>query len=487
MVFLESSVQSWSLVHSPPLPPLGSPPLGRMDMKSTDGLFFKDQDFSSDLLKQLNGLRQKELLTDVTVCAGATELPCHRNVLACSSPYFRAMFCSSFRESGEAKVHLQGLEPASLDQIILYVYTGEAHITAHNVLALMEAASLLQYLKLFEACSAYLQAQLSPSNCLGMLRLSETFSCDSLRQKAREMALTHFPQVATSTDLKELHMAELRDYLGDDALCAEEEKVFEAFMAWLQHDLLGRRQHMQELLGQVRLQYIHPAFFHHFIANQALLQASPSCRAILEAARRQMFSLHGSCTLQGGPGHVPPRHAYQECLILVGGRKESQQTTRDVLRFDPHMGQWQGLAKLPVRLYKAAAVGVHRSIYVLGGLEVDVGTRVLSRTVHVFSLKLNQWSLGQPMLAARYSHRGTAHKNFIFAIGGIGEGQEVLDSVERYDSMSNVWERMANMPVGVLHPAVAVKDQRLYLFGGEDVMQNPVRLIQVINWSFPVT
>jgi len=38
---------------------------------------------------------------------------------------------------------------------------------------------------------------------------------------------------------------------------------------------------------------------------------------------------------------------------------------------------------------------------------------------------------------------------------------------------------MANMPVAVLHPAVAAKDQRVYLFGGEDIMQNPVRLIQV--------
>ena len=88
------------------------------------------------------------------------------------------------------------------------------------------------------------------------------------------------------------------------------------------------------------------------------------------------------------------------------------------------------------------------------------------------------------MLAARYSHRSTAHKNFIFSIGGIGAEQEVMSSMERYDSICNVWESMACMPVGVLHPAVAVKDQRLYLFGGEDIMQNPVRLIQVKGWSF---
>ncbi|XP_004607816.2 kelch-like protein 38 [Sorex araneus] len=453
-----------------------------MDRKPPEELLFKDQDFSSDLLRQLNGLRQQGLLTDVRVCAGGTELPCHRNVLACSSPYFRAMFCGSFRESREARVQLQGLEPATLGQIVLYAYTGEAHITARNVLALLEAASLLQYLKLFEACSAYLQGQLSPGNCLGLLRLSDTFSCETLRRKARDVALTRFPEVAATADLKELGAAELRDYLGDAALCAEEETVFEALMAWLRHDVASRRQHMQELLLQVRLRYIHPAFFHHFIASDALLRSSPACRALLEAARQQVFSLHGASSLPC-PWHVPPRNAYREFLLLVGGRKDNQQTTRDVLLYDGHSGCWQGLAKLPVRLYKAASVALHRSVYVLGGVALGEGARVPSRHVYVFSLKLNQWSLGQPMLAARYSHRSTAHKNFIFAIGGIGEGQEVLGSVERYDSVSNVWETMASMPVGVLHPAVAVKDQRLYLFGGEDAMQNPVRLIQVYHLS----
>lgn len=45
--------------------------------------------------------------------------------------------------------------------------------------------------------------------------------------------------------------------------------------------------------------------------------------------------------------------------------------------------------------------------------------------------------------------------------------------------MFNQWELMAPMPQAVLHPAVAATNQRIYMFGGEDAMQNPVRLIQV--------
>lgn len=45
--------------------------------------------------------------------------------------------------------------------------------------------------------------------------------------------------------------------------------------------------------------------------------------------------------------------------------------------------------------------------------------------------------------------------------------------------MFNQWESMKPMPEAVLHPAVAATNQRIYLFGGEDALQNPVRLIQV--------
>ncbi|XP_025034480.1 kelch-like protein 38 isoform X2 [Pelodiscus sinensis] len=423
-----------------------------MEEESAKDFLFTDQDFSSELLRQLNILRQKGMLTDVTLCTSEFEIPCHRNVLAASSPYFKAMFCNNFKESCQAKVDLKGIDFNILYQIVLYVYTGEILITPENVLYLMEATSMLQYIKLFQACSLYLQGQLTPDNCLSMIRFSEILNCQNLNKKAKEMALKCFPAVASSEDLKELCALELIDYLGDDELCAEEEQVFETLMVWIRHDLQTRQGYIQDLFKKVRLQYVHPTFLFHFIANDSLIQSSPACRSILESARRQMFSLYSTSTPDIKPmWHVPRRYSYQEFLIIIGGRKDNQTTTRDVLLYDEKTNQWLSLAKHPVRLYKAST--------------------------------LNQWRLVEPMLVPRYSHRSIAYKNYIFSIGGIGENQEILNSMERYDSIYNIWENMASMPVAVLHPAVAAKDQRIYLFGGEDIMQNPVRLIQVYHVS----
>ncbi|XP_014377675.1 kelch-like protein 38 [Alligator sinensis] len=455
-----------------------------MEEGSAEEFLFKDHDFSSELLRQLNALRQNAMLTDVTLCTDGFEIPCHRNVLASSSPYFKAMFCNNFKESRQATVDLKGIDSNILYQIILYVYTGEILITADNVLYLFEASSMLQYVKLFEACSLYLQDKLTPDNCLSMSRLSKILNCQNLNMKAKAMALKYFPDVASSEDLKELCAFELIDYLGDDELCGEEEQVFETLMIWIQHDLQARQGYIHDLFRKVRLQYVHPTFLFHFIANDSLIQSSPTCRNILESARRQMFSLYSTSAPDIKPlWHVPRRYSYQEFLILIGGRKDNQQTTRDVLLYNEKTSQWLSLAKLPVRLYKASSVSLHSNIYVLGGRPINDNRSPISDNIYIFSLKLNQWRLVEPMLIPRYSHRSIAYKNYIFSFGGIGENQEILNSVERYDSIYNTCENMANMPVAVLHPAVAAKEQRIYLFGGEDIMQNPVRLIQVYHVS----
>ncbi|XP_075438352.1 kelch-like protein 38 [Ascaphus truei] len=455
-----------------------------MDGDSSENYLFHDDGFSCELLRQLNNLRQARLLTDVTICTGDSEFPCHRNVLATSSPYFKAMFCNNFRETGQEKVALMGIDSDSVQQIILYVYTGEILITRENVLYLIQAASMLQYEKLLEACCKYLQDQLNPQNCLSMIRLSDIFSCGNLKQKAKDMALQCFPEVSISEELKELCAPELIKYLGDDDLCGEEEQVFETLMTWIRHDIQGRKCYVQELFKKVRLQYVHPTFLFHFIANDPVIRSSPVCRSILESARRLTFSFSSAIAPDIKPmWHVPRRFSHQEFLINVGGRKDNQQTTRDVLLYSEKTSQWLKLAKLPLRLYKSSAVGLHGNIYVLGGMSIGSKINTVTSTVYILSFKLNQWRKGEPMLVPRYSHKSIAYKNYIFSIGGICDKRGILSSVERFDSICNIWETMASMPVAVLHPAVAAKDQRIYLFGGQDVMQNPVRLIQVYHVS----
>lgn len=407
-----------------------------MDQPAHEVYHFKDKEQSSNLLLQLNRLRQENILTDVLLCSDNTEIPCHRNVLVSSSPYFRAMFCNNFVERQQTKIDLKGITSTILSSIIDYVYTGLISISMDDVLPLMQAASMLQYGRLFEACSSFLQEQLSPDNCLSMIRLSDIMSCKSLRDKAKEMAMKSFCDVSISEDLCELSLPELMGYLEDDSLCAEEEQVFETLVAWIHHDPLSRRGAISDLFKKVRLRYIHPTYLFQFIANDPLIQSSTLCTELIESVRRLMFSVSTKCSgdIAADSKHpwvVPRRYSYHDMLVVVGGRKNNEQTSREAIVFDDRSQMWQWLAKLPVRLYKASYVALHSILYVIGGLTTNPKNSEVSRTVYTLSLKTNHWRTAEPMLEPHFAHQSVSYLHFIFALGGLGPDRRLTGSVER--------------------------------------------------------
>ncbi|XP_014897953.1 kelch-like protein 38 isoform X2 [Poecilia latipinna] len=422
-----------------------------MDPPAAEVLHYSDEEQSSTLLLQLHKLRAESILTDVILCAGRTEIPCHRNVLASSSAYFRAMFCNGFRETRQTK-----------------------------------AASMLQFGRLFEACSRFLQSQLRPDNCLSMFRLSDLMNCDSLRKKAKEMAMESFTDVSSSEDLCELSLQELMGYLEDDSLCAQEEEVFETLVAWIRHDPVSRRGTVSNLFKKVRLRHLHPTYLFQFIANDPLIQSSTLCTEIIESVRRLMFSI-GTRSIRDfvvdfKPLWAAPRRcSHDDTLVVVGGRRNNELTSREALVFDEKKQKWQRLTKLPVRLYKASHVALHSILYVLGGLTTNTSSSQVSRTVYTLSLKTNQWRTAEPMLEPRFAHQTVSYLHFIFVLGGLGSDRQLTAGVERYNSMFNQWEAVAPMPETVLYPAVAATNQRIYMFGGQDATHDPVRLIQVYH------
>ncbi|XP_005799086.1 kelch-like protein 38 [Xiphophorus maculatus] len=457
-----------------------------MDPPGAEVLHYSDEEQSSTLLLRLHKLRAENILTDVILCAGHTEIPCHRNVLASSSAYFRAMFCNDFMETRQTKVDIKGVGPVILTSIVDYVYTGLISISLDNVLHLMQAASMLQFGRLFEACSCFLQSQLRPDNCLSMFRLSDVMNCDSLRKKAKEMAMESFTDVSSSEDLCELSLQELMGYLEDDSLCAQEEQVFETLIGWIRHDPVSRRGTISSLFKKVRLRHLHPTYLFQFIANDPLIQSSTLCTEIIESVRRLMFSI-GTRSIRDFVVDfkplwaAPQRCSYDDTLVVVGGRRNNELTSREALVFDEKKQKWQRLTKLPVRLYKASYVALHSILYVLGGLTTNTSSSQVSRTVYTLSLKTNQWRTAEPMLEPRFAHQSVFYLHFIFVLGGLGSDRHLTASVERYNSMFNQWEAVAPMPETVLYPAVAATNQRIYMFGGQDATHNPVRLIQVYH------
>ncbi|KAF4521719.1 hypothetical protein B566_EDAN012167, partial [Ephemera danica] len=132
----------------------------------------------------MNSMRKQHLLCDVVLIADGTEVPAHKMVLASCSPYFYAMF-TSFEESRQDRITLQDIDPQALQLLIDYVYSAEVQV-------LLPAANLLQLTDVRDACCDFLQAQLHPSNCLGIRAFADLHGCIELLTHADTYIEQHF-------------------------------------------------------------------------------------------------------------------------------------------------------------------------------------------------------------------------------------------------------------------------------------------------------
>jgi hypothetical protein len=127
--------------------------------------------------------------------------------------------------------------------------------------------------------------------------------------------------------------------------------------------------------------------------------------------------------------------------------------------------------------------------YVFGGRSTNTADSVTSSTLSYNPVATNPddpsiFGLA-PMNSRRYSMGYAADTNgYAYAIGGIGNNNAVLATVERYDRISNVWTFMASMPVGRCQFGAAFDgSDNIYIFGGRTNVTAGAETDTVLSYS----
>uniref|UniRef100_A0AAY4E7W8 BTB domain-containing protein n=1 Tax=Denticeps clupeoides TaxID=299321 RepID=A0AAY4E7W8_9TELE len=85
-------------------------------------------------------------------------------------------------ESKAQRVEIRDMDGETLSILVDYIYTSEIEVSEDNVQVLLPAASLLQLLDVRQVCCEFLQAQLHPSNCLGIRAFADLHTCNRAAQ-----------------------------------------------------------------------------------------------------------------------------------------------------------------------------------------------------------------------------------------------------------------------------------------------------------------
>ncbi|CAG9831494.1 unnamed protein product [Diabrotica balteata] len=347
----------------------------------------------------MNVMRKQKLLCDVVLVAGDAEIAAHKMVLAACSSYFYAMF-SSFEESRQDRIVLQEVDQQALMLLIEYIYTSEVSVTEDNVQVLLPAANLLQLTDVRDACCDFLQAQLHPTNCLGIRAFADLHGCLELLSHAESYIELHFSEVVECEEFLTLSHLQVSKLISSDRLTVpSEEKVFECVVAWVQNDLDNRRKHLSSLMEYVRLPLMSQEYLVQRVEEEPLLKTDLQC--------------------------LP------KVLLVVGG--QAPKAIRSVESYDFKEERWYQVAEMPTRRCRAGLAVLGGKVYAVGGFNGSLRVK----TVDVYDPALDVWTSCESMEARRSTLGVSVLNNCIYAVGGF-DGSTGLNSAEMFDPQTGI-------------------------------------------------
>jgi len=140
---------------------------------------------------------------DVKVACGDRVFECHQFMLSSRSPVFRAMFQSDMTEAATKRVDIQDLQPDTVNDMLLYIYTGNPQNLAHGAGDLLAAADKYQLEQLKGICEERLCNSLEIGNSVSYLVMGDMYQAHQLKRMALAFVVRNMSSVVRSRDWRE--------------------------------------------------------------------------------------------------------------------------------------------------------------------------------------------------------------------------------------------------------------------------------------------
>ncbi|KAI5626554.1 kelch-like protein 12, partial [Silurus asotus] len=397
----------------------------------------------------------KDLVPDVVLQVETEMFFVNREKLAQLSPYFRALFFGGGRESGKRHVEIKGVSLEHFRSLMEYARNLRLRLDRKNVLGVLETANFLQLEKARLLCCKFLERELHLTNCLGMMAYSWQLGCLELYAAAREVVLTHLPDIVSEEDFMHLSKETIADLLAsDDLFVPQEDLAFEVTLRWSTYDP-SREDDFLELVGLVRPESLSLPY----ITNLLTRMKSSDPRAKL------ICKLNAHIPTSWTMGRSMPRTRSREMLFVLGGPHEHDQ--QSLYQFNPRSGRWQTLPSLQRKCltqYSVAAVG--NKLVVTGGYFREVLWYSVD-WVRIYECTNERWVDGPTLQKSRHSHCSAALDCQVFVLGGsMDEG--LVPDVERLVLGAECWESVSPMIRAVERAAAVTMGSCIYVACGLD-------------------
>ncbi|XP_036808058.1 kelch-like ECH-associated protein 1A [Oncorhynchus mykiss] len=430
-------------------------------MRGSGYLDYTIETHPSRALQAMEDFRRHEMLCDITLHVTykdtTVDFKVHKVVLASCSPYFKAMFTSSFKECHASEVTLRDVCPLVVGRLIDFAYTSRITVGEKCVLHLLLAAMRYQIEDVAKACCDYLTKNLEPANVIGIARFAEEIGCTELHLRSREYINTHFNEVTKEEEFFSLSHCQLLELISQDSLkvlC--ESEVYKACTDWVRWDVESRAPYLHALLNALHVYALPPKFIKIQLQSCPILSKANSCRDFLSKIFQEMALRKP----------LPPApHRGTQLIYVAGGYRQHSLSSMEA--YDPGRNIWLKLADMGSPCSGLGSCVLFGLLYTVGGRNLSLQNNTESSSLCCYNPMTNQWSQHASLNTPRNRVGVAVVDGSIYAVGG-SQGSTHHNTVERYDPEANRWVFVSPMSVARLGAGVAGCEGSLYVVGGFD-------------------
>ncbi|XP_069848135.1 kelch repeat and BTB domain-containing protein 12 isoform X3 [Dipodomys merriami] len=483
---------------------------------------------SLNLLNRIKNMKEFAEMIDVVLIAEEEKFPCHRLVLAAFSPYFKAMFTCGLLECTQREVVLHDITAESVSVILNYMYSAALEISNTNVQTVAVAAYFMQMEEVFSVCQKYMMDHMDASNCVGIHYFANQIGAEDLSDQSKKYLYQHFAEVSLHEEILDIEVHQLLALIkSDDLNISREESILDLVLRWVNHNQELRKEHLVELLKQVRLELINPSFLRQALKRNTMLLCDAGCIDIIQNAFKasktpQQHSLNlrygmettslllcignnasgirsrhrnygdasfcfdpvsrktyfiSSPKYGDGLGTVCTGVVMENNTVIVAGEASASRLSRqknknvEIYRYHDRGNQfWEKLCTTEFReLY--ALGSIQNDLYVVGGQMKIKNQYLITNCVDKYSVERDSWKRVSPLPLQLACHAVLTVNNKLYVIGGWTpqmdlpeeEPDRLSNKLFRYDPTQDQWQELPPMQYSKYRFSAAVASGEIYV------------------------
>ena len=446
--------------------------------------------FCVEMMKRLNIQRKQGHLCDLTlVTKDDEELKAHSNVLSAASPFFNKLLLSDMKEKREGIVRFEEISGSVMEDVLEFVYTGTVGVTQENAKELIAAGNYLIIPSLETVSGRFLEGEMSNKNCISTFYFAEKYQCNELLTNSRGFIHENFACVAEMDEFLNLEAKEVERWISSDEIVVTAElDVFKIVQKWVEHSKSERKAAFEELFRHVRLVFLPRDYLLSIVTNELVRDNGVCLRLISDAIQLTAFSNEHDLPLSPRKGletraivacggkytfcYIPEEDEWKRLPDGLSERNQKNQVIRyqDQLyvfprycpaeRYDPVYNGW---STLDFSSNSATVVVIKGEIYAL-----EIGTLCEESTIKRYNVDMCSW---QTVLtsnqACRIESCVVAAGHHLYSFGGwLPQSSEWVTKAERFDTMVNEWEEIADMQCERGGAFGVATEEKIFVGGG---------------------